>query len=133
MEIPNDFTSFWHAKVIPGKPCKITPRPRSECAITNIALHHEEDQVPQGNRTILYASVNNGEQIAVAPFTIGQFESTCVDIHFSDFDNLVLSIKGAEIPIDVVGTAVGEMPEVDNGVPPPPPPESEETQPAPSQ
>lgn len=120
MDFPSDFNSFWHAQVIPGKPCKITVKPNSDCSISNIALHQNEDQTfPQGARTILYVSVNDGEPIAIAPFTVGQFESTCVDIRFTDTDNIVLTIKGAEIAIDVVGNALGELPLIDNGVPTP--------------
>lgn len=117
MEYPSDFTSFWHAQVVPGKPCHITVQSHSECSITNIALHQDEDRsLPKGNRTILYASVNNAPPVAIVPFTVGQFESTGVDIRFSNSDDVILTTKGAEIAVDVVGSAIRKMPEIDNGV-----------------
>lgn len=119
MDFPGDFTSFWHAQVVPGKPCHIIVKPHSDCSITNIALHHDEDQTfPQGTRTIIYATVNDTPPAAIVPFTVGQFESTAVDIRFSNADHVVLTTKGAEIAIDVVGNIVGDMPLIDNGVPP---------------
>ncbi|OHT15315.1 hypothetical protein TRFO_14225 [Tritrichomonas foetus] len=122
MELPSDFNAFWAAMVVPGKPCTVFIQEDSECSITNISLHFDPQEIfPPGQRVILSISVNGSQPVAIAPFVTGQFESTFVDLRFTENDRITLVTEGAEIPVDVVGHMSGAELSIDNGVPPPSP------------
>lgn len=119
MELPDEFHTFWSAVVIPGKPCTVEVPSDTDCSLTNVAIDRGE---AREGRVILGVSVNGGPQVAVAPFTIGTFESTGVDIKFSRGDTVVFTTTGTAVPVHICGyLAGGFFVSIDNGAPPPPP------------
>ena len=119
MELPDEFHTFWSAEVLPGKPCTVKIPSGTECSLTNVAVA-ATDQTP--GVVTLSVSVNGSPPVAIAPFTIGSFESTGVDIKFSHDDTVVFATSGAPLRVHLCGYLTGGFfVDVENGAPPRPP------------
>ena len=107
-----DFDTFWSTIVYPDSPCTFNI-PEVDCSITNIAAENSSDEIT--GRSVLYASVNSSEPIAIAALTAGKVESAMIHVSFCPGDNVVLTIKGT-IPMHVSGYLYGAMElKIDNG------------------
>ena len=121
MQLPSEFSAFWHVRVYPGIPCTLSIPEESRCTLTNVALAEISDSPHiKGSRAVLTVSVNGSEACAVAPLTSGLFESTIVDVKFDGGDQANFSIFGDEMPVDLSGYFLGAEVSLDNGVPTPP-------------
>ena len=110
-------STFWASLVLPEKPCKFTLPDDVDLNVTNIALDQGGD-LPTEGRVVLYCSVNNSPPVCVAPFTLGKFESTQVDLRFCYKDRVEFTTKGAKVPVHLCGYLIGGFAlDVDNGVP----------------
>jgi hypothetical protein len=117
MEVVGEWRTFWATVVLPDLPCKVNIPQNAELSVTNLALD-QLDSVSDGSRTVLYLSVGDSRPVALAPFTVGRFESTPVDLHFAENDHLVFTTRGAPVPVHVCGHLIGALAlDVDNGAP----------------
>ena len=72
--------------------------------LTNVAVGSVSNV---SGRTVLYAKVNDGPEIAIVPFILGSFESTAVNLKFDSEDVIIFKTTGAKVPIDLIGTIYG--------------------------
>ena len=105
MELPDEFTSFWSAQIQPETKCKITIPERIDCVLSNAALSQDSSR-PESGKVILFAKVNQFPEVAVISFTINSFESSMLDIQFSEGDVIEFSIQG-ECPVHIAGYITG--------------------------
>lgn len=103
---PDEFTSFWSAVVSPGVPCTVTVPDGAECALTNACLA-QDGMWPGSGNSVLFVRVNGSPEVAVAPFMIGKFESTCLDLRFQEGDSITFRVFGAGVPIHICGMYTG--------------------------
>lgn len=108
MQLPIEFSTIWSTIVSCERPCKVTIPDGASLTITNLCVGRE-DFTPETGRLVLYAKVNGGEEIAIAPFILGSFESTTVELDFVEGDEIIFTIKGAKASVHVAGYLGGQL------------------------
>lgn len=109
MFLPDEFTSFWSAIVNPKNYCKITVPGGTTCFLTNCSVDQEFQQRPESGRVSLFAKVNDGDDVAIAPFILNYFESTNLQIEFQEDSEITFWNSGVEIPIHICGYLNGDF------------------------
>ena len=105
MELPDEYTSFWSAQIVPGTVCKITVPEDVECVLSNAALSQEPSR-PEVGKSRLFAKVNGQMETVIVAFTINSFESTMLDIQFGEKDVIEFTVQG-ECPVHIAGYITG--------------------------
>lgn len=106
MELPDEFSSFWHASVNPGEICRVEVPSSVECFLTAVCVACEDAHPPEG-RLILSCKVNSGKEHALVPFTLNRFESATVDVRFRETDVILFKVTGVPLPVHISGYIKG--------------------------
>ena len=107
MELPDEDTSFWSAQISPKTTCKITVPEGIDCVLSNAALSQDATR-PEVGKVILMAKVNDQMNTAIVPFIINSFESSMLDLQFSEGDVIEFTVNG-DCPIHIAGYITGGL------------------------
>lgn len=105
--IPDSVTAFWSVQINPNKITQVTIPANAECSLTNAALVLPSDNSIESGRVVCYVKVNQSEEVALFPFTVGKFESTSTDLAFEENDVLEFRLTGVNASVQVSGNLEG--------------------------
>ncbi|EAY21133.1 hypothetical protein TVAG_283030 [Trichomonas vaginalis G3] len=106
MLLPDNYSTVWTTIISSEKPCTVKVSEHATLHITNLCVGREE-YTPQTGRLVLYAKVNDQDEVALIPFTLGSFESSQVDFNFNEGDVIVFTVKGAKASVHASGFLTG--------------------------
>lgn len=122
MELPDDvFTSFWSVDVHPDVVCTVTVPAGAHCTVSNASCGMESTK-PDTGRVNLYIKTPDTEETLLVPFIMNSFESTMLDLSFSDGDKFQFYTTGVSCHVFVTGYVSGSVTlDIDNPIPKPGP------------
>lgn len=106
MELPDEFTSFWHAIVNPGEVCRVEVPSTIECFLTSACVGQEGTRPAEG-RLLLSCKVNSGKEHVIVPFRLNTYESATIDLRFNETDVILFKVTGVSLPVHISGYIKG--------------------------
>lgn len=108
MQICDECDTIWTGIATPNEPFEVFTTEESMLTITNLCVYPTEE-TPKTGRVLLYVRVNDGEEVCVAPFTLGSFESMPIEISLMYGEKAVFTIKGAKANVHLAGYISGAL------------------------
>ena len=105
MQIP-EVDTCWSAIATPEQPLEVIAPAEGVLSITNLCVNERDEKV---GRVLLFVKVNDGPETCVAPFTLGSFESTQIDIKLIEGAKAVFTVKGTKADIHILGYITGDL------------------------